>query len=82
MTVHLVQEVMNSLEVEAEAQSVSTLSGFPVADKRRSWESFKIFNQDLPVTELSLLSTYPDLINLIISVEDTGVGIPDRKSVV
>nr|XP_019707528.1 probable histidine kinase 3 isoform X2 [Elaeis guineensis] len=76
VTVHLVQEVMNSLEVEAEAQSVSTLSGFPVADKRRSWESFKIFNQDLPVTELSLLSTYPDLINLIISVEDTGVGIP------
>ncbi|XP_038973757.1 probable histidine kinase 3 [Phoenix dactylifera] len=76
VTVHLVEEVMNSLEVESEAQSVSTLSGFPVAEKRHSWESFKIFNQDLPVTELSLLSTYPDLINLIISVEDTGVGIP------
>ncbi|KAG1330941.1 Histidine kinase 3 [Cocos nucifera] len=76
VTVHLVEEVMNSFEVETEAPSVSTLSGFPVADKRHSWESFKIFNQDLPVTELSLLSTYPDLINLIISVEDTGVGIP------
>ncbi|XP_010927761.2 probable histidine kinase 3 [Elaeis guineensis] len=78
VTVHLVEEMMNSLEVETEAQPVNTLSGFPVVDRRRSWESFKIFNQDLSMTELSFLSTSSDPINLIISVEDTGVGIPQE----
>uniref|UniRef100_A0A1D1YAW4 histidine kinase n=1 Tax=Anthurium amnicola TaxID=1678845 RepID=A0A1D1YAW4_9ARAE len=75
VTVHLAEEVINSLEVEREFPSTNTLSGFPVADKKRSWESFNIFN---PVGTIfqqsSTTSSYS--INLIISVEDTGVGIP------
>ncbi|KAJ6825759.1 putative histidine kinase 3 [Iris pallida] len=77
VTVHLVEELMmSSLEIESEVKSTYTLSGFPVVDRRRSWENFKIFNQDLPGFQQSFLSHSSDLINLIISVEDTGVGIP------
>ncbi|XP_077250375.1 histidine kinase 3 isoform X2 [Tasmannia lanceolata] len=76
VTVHLVEEVMKSIEVEKKVSSTNTLSGFPVADKRRSWENFKAFNQEGPLFQQSFSSTSSDLINLIISVEDTGVGIP------
>ncbi|WOK94483.1 putative histidine kinase 3 [Canna indica] len=76
LTVHLNDEVMSSLDVETEAHSTNTLSGFPVADKRHSWESFRIFKEEHPASDPSLLSTSSDLINLVISVEDTGVGIP------
>ncbi|XP_072991190.1 probable histidine kinase 3 [Typha latifolia] len=69
LTVHLVEEVMNSLEVETQAQSTNTLSGFPVVDRRHSWERFKIFNQ-----ESATISS--DQVNLIVTIEDTGVGIP------
>lgn len=67
---------MSSLDAETEVYSTNTLSGFPVADRRRSWESFKIFKKEPPASDSSLLSTSSDQINLIISVEDTGVGIP------
>lgn len=77
LTVHLVEEVMtNTLEVESGAKPIYSLSGFPVTDKRRSWENFKMFNQDASAFQQSFLSPSSDLINLIISVEDTGVGIP------
>ena len=49
------------------------MSGFPVAERRRSWEGFKAFNQEGPLGPFSPSS---DLINLIVSVEDTGEGIP------
>ncbi|KAE9601128.1 putative histidine kinase [Lupinus albus] len=51
----------------------NTLSGFPVADSRRSWEGFKAFSQEGPLGSFS--SSSNDLISLIISVEDTGEGI-------
>ncbi|KAG6526329.1 probable histidine kinase 3 [Zingiber officinale] len=76
LTVHLTEEVMNSLNIETEYHSANSLSAFPVADRRRSWENFKIFKKELPASDPSLVSTTSDLINLIISVEDTGVGIP------
>ncbi|RRT53534.1 hypothetical protein B296_00049802 [Ensete ventricosum] len=75
LTVHLIEE-MSSPDVVTEAHSTNTLSGFPVADKRCSCESFKILNQGLSASDPSLLPTFSDLINLIISVEDTGLGIP------
>ncbi|RWW43183.1 hypothetical protein BHE74_00051187 [Ensete ventricosum] len=75
LTVHLIEE-MSSPDVVTEAHSTNTLSGFPVADKRCSCESFKILNQGLSASDPSLLPTSSDLINLIISVEDTGLGIP------
>jgi histidine kinase 2/3/4 (cytokinin receptor) len=72
VTVHLVEEVIGSTEVET--SSKNTLSGFPVADRHCSWEEFKAFSQEGPTCLLS--SSSSDLINLIVSVEDTGVGIP------
>ncbi|RWW30564.1 hypothetical protein BHE74_00030404, partial [Ensete ventricosum] len=76
LTVHLIKEVMTSLDMETAAHSANTLSGFPVADRRRSWERFEICKLELPGSDPYLSSTTSDLINLIISVEDTGVGIP------
>ncbi|KAI0510542.1 hypothetical protein KFK09_011146 [Dendrobium nobile] len=77
LTVHLVEEVMAcSLEEEKKGHSLYSLSGYPVIDRRQSWANFKIFNQDLPGFQQILSSSSSDLINLIISVEDTGVGIP------
>ncbi|PKA47453.1 Histidine kinase 3 [Apostasia shenzhenica] len=74
LTVHLVDEVIaGSLEVEDGSHSLYSLSGYPVVDKRQSWANFAIFKQDIPVFQQC---SSPDLINLIISVEDTGVGIP------
>ncbi|XP_068665225.1 histidine kinase 3 [Aristolochia californica] len=75
VTVHLIEEVMNPVEVETEVSSTDTLSGFPVADRRRSWEKFKAFNQEGPLFHQSF-SSPSDLVNLIVSVEDTGSGIP------
>nr|ABJ74170.1 histidine kinase 1 [Lupinus albus] len=74
VTVHLVEEVVYSTKVDKESTSENTLSGFPVADSRRSWEGFKAFSQEGPLGSFS--SSSGDLINLIVSVEDTGEGIP------
>ncbi|CAI9779394.1 unnamed protein product [Fraxinus pennsylvanica] len=74
VTVHLVEEVVESMEVETESPSSGTLSGLPVGNRRQSWEGFRIFSQEGSAT--SLLSSSSDLINLIVSVEDTGQGIP------
>ncbi|KAG6651342.1 hypothetical protein CIPAW_06G103900 [Carya illinoinensis] len=74
VTVHLVEEVIGSIGFEMESPSKNTLSGFPVADRRCSWEGFKTLSGEGSTCPLSLSSS--DLINLIVSVEDTGVGIP------
>lgn len=65
---------MESIEVETESSSKDTLSGLPVPDRSQSWSKFRNFSQEghsSPFTSFSL-----DCINLIVSVEDTGVGIP------
>ncbi|MED6157640.1 Hexokinase-3 [Stylosanthes scabra] len=77
VTIHVVEEVVHSIEIDKElgledSNNVS-VSGFPVADSRRSWEGFKAFSQ---VGPLGSFSSDADLINLIVSVEDTGEGIP------
>ncbi|KAJ6414707.1 hypothetical protein OIU84_003670 [Salix udensis] len=74
LTVHLVEEVMDSMDVETESSSRNTLSGLPVADGSRSWVGFKIFNPEGSSHTPSPSSS--DLVNLIVSVEDTGEGIP------
>ncbi|KAB1201274.1 Histidine kinase 3 [Morella rubra] len=76
VTVHLVEEVIGSIEVEAESSSKNTLSGFPVADRCCSWEGFKTLSQEGSPCPLSL--SFSDPINVIVSVEDTGVGIPNE----
>ncbi|KAI3730815.1 hypothetical protein L1987_61993 [Smallanthus sonchifolius] len=67
VTVHLLEEVMESIDVETEPSSKDTLSGLPVADRNRSWERFR------PACKIAGPSEF---ITLIVSVEDTGVGIP------
>lgn len=73
MTVHLVNELIGLIDVETESSSKNTLSGFPVADRRRSWGGFRCFSQEGSASHIASSS---DLINVIVSVEDTGVGIP------
>ncbi|KAA3463258.1 histidine kinase 3-like isoform X2 [Gossypium australe] len=70
VTVHLVEEVIDSIEVETESSSNNTLSGFPVADRRQSWKGFRTFSQE------GSIHPFSDSINIIVSVEDTGEGIP------
>lgn len=74
VTVHLVEEVMDMTEVEKELSWQNTLSGFPVADRSKSWAGFKTLNQEGSTCPVS--SSSSEAINLIVSVEDTGVGIP------
>ncbi|XP_027340143.1 histidine kinase 3 isoform X2 [Abrus precatorius] len=74
VTIHLVEEVVHSIEVDRESNSENTLSGSPAADNRRSWEGFKAFSQEGPLGSFS--SSSNDLVSLIVSVEDTGEGIP------
>ncbi|XP_061336918.1 histidine kinase 3-like [Gastrolobium bilobum] len=81
VNVHLVEEVVHSIEVDKESNSENTLSGSPVANNRRSWEGFEAFSQEGPLGSFS--SSSNDLINLIVSVEDTGEGIPlDAQSLI
>ncbi|KAB2053016.1 hypothetical protein ES319_A12G159100v1 [Gossypium barbadense] len=70
VTVHLVEEVIDSIEVETESSSNNTLSGFPVADRLQSWKGFRTFSQE------GSIHPFSDSINIIVSVEDTGEGIP------
>lgn len=71
VTVHLVEEV---LEMEVESNLKSSLSGLPVVDRRQSWAGFRILNQELDTS--SAIPTPADQINILVSVEDTGQGIP------
>ncbi|KAK9021640.1 hypothetical protein V6N11_011619 [Hibiscus sabdariffa] len=70
VTVHLVEEVIDMIEVETESSPKNTLSGFPVADRRQSWKGFRSFSQE------GSIHPFSDSIRLIVSVEDTGEGIP------
>ncbi|KAF0925524.1 hypothetical protein E2562_016711 [Oryza meyeriana var. granulata] len=74
LTVHVVEEIMSCLEVDTGTQNTNTLSGYPVANRRRSWENIQLFNRELHSSEMSF--AHSDSISLVISVEDTGVGIP------
>ncbi|KAJ1286877.1 hypothetical protein BS78_03G385700 [Paspalum vaginatum] len=75
LTVHVVEEVMQ-MQVETVTQYANTLSGYPVANRKRSWEHFRLFSRELNSSEMTSAPVASDSISLIISVEDTGVGIP------
>ncbi|XP_058081823.1 histidine kinase 3 isoform X2 [Magnolia sinica] len=82
VSVHLANEVAGLCELGDEVlkqppellkngikPSYNTLSGLRVVDRQKSWESFKML-ESVNSTEVT------DLINLLVTVEDTGVGIP------
>lgn len=69
-------------KVESTANGAfNTLSGFQAADERNSWEYFKLLlsDKELPSNELEgekCNQMDADQVTLMISIEDTGVGIP------
>ncbi|KAG1342159.1 putative histidine kinase 5 [Cocos nucifera] len=76
VSVHLVEEVKSSCDVSNQVKrdyedgtdmSYNTLSGFCMVERWKSWENIRMFK--IP-TEAS------DSVNLLVTVEDTGVGIP------
>lgn len=71
VTVHLAEEIA---EMEAEGEPASSLSGLSVVDRRKSWARFKNINQEASAP-FSLMSS-ADQVKIIVSVEDTGQGIP------
>ncbi|XP_078170109.1 putative histidine kinase 3 [Carex rostrata] len=80
LTVHLIDEVASLLEVETETDPHSstnnTLSGHAVAARSQSWKNFSIFQNGSNPFDGPYISSCSNQITLIISVEDTGVGIP------
>ncbi|KAK8958229.1 Histidine kinase 4 [Platanthera guangdongensis] len=58
-------------------KKINTLSGFEAADDRNSWENFKMLLSN-DASQVNGFSSENDLKNvtLIVSVEDTGIGIP------
>ncbi|OWM76216.1 hypothetical protein CDL15_Pgr009862 [Punica granatum] len=74
VTVYLVEEVRDSSDVETISSPRNTLSGFPVPERRLSWSKFRGFSQEGP--PCPSLSSFSHPVNLIVSVEDTGEGIP------
>ncbi|RWR96002.1 Signal transduction response regulator [Cinnamomum micranthum f. kanehirae] len=79
VSVHLAEEVCGLCNVNkevlkqplefAKSKSFDTLSGFCVVDRWKSWESFKMLDGINS-------SDVTNRINLLVTVEDTGVGIP------
>ncbi|KAJ6961064.1 LOW QUALITY PROTEIN: histidine kinase 3 isoform X4 [Populus alba x Populus x berolinensis] len=72
LTVHPVEEVMDSIDVETESSSLNTLSGLPIDAGVVQDLRFSVVRAQV----ITLPPSSSDLINLIVSVEDTGVGIP------
>ncbi|XP_020104932.1 probable histidine kinase 4 [Ananas comosus] len=54
----------------------NTLSGFEAADTRNSWENFKHLLLENGFSEKPFESNDPSKVTLVVSVEDTGIGIP------
>ncbi|KAF3785577.1 Histidine kinase 4 [Nymphaea thermarum] len=59
----------------------NTLSGFEAADDSNSWDKFKLlFSDSVPlsdkVAECVAATSLSDKVALMVSVEDTGIGIP------
>jgi histidine kinase 2/3/4 (cytokinin receptor) len=55
----------------------NTLSGYETADDRNSWETFQLLlEQEHSYSVAGLDNDGNDVVNLVVSVEDTGVGIP------
>ncbi|XAR68181.1 Histidine kinase [Bertholletia excelsa] len=87
VSVHLVDEARHPLDVrdgvlrqslnlvkDLSKNSYNTLSGFPVVERWKSWKNFRDFNGTDLVDEA-------EKIKLLVTVEDTGVGIqPEAQS--
>ncbi|CAL0315939.1 unnamed protein product [Lupinus luteus] len=81
VSVHLANEVKNplgimdavlreglNLDQDMSDRTYNTLSGFPIDERWKSWENFKKLG--------SSNTDEPEMIQLLVTVEDTGIGIP------
>lgn len=79
VSIHLANEVKNPLHImdavlreclnlnqDMSERTCNTLSGFPVGNRWKSWEKFQKLN----------LAHESETIQLLVTVEDTGIGIP------
>lgn len=69
----VLQQSLNSVQHKSD-KIYNTLSGFPVVDRWKSWENFKMLDDANSMED-------PDMIKLLVTVEDTGVGIPREAQV-
>ncbi|KAK4795113.1 hypothetical protein SAY86_013107 [Trapa natans] len=85
VSVHLAEEVQSHSGVRDKVlchslrsvkgisqRSCDTLSGYPVADRSKSWEKFKSFSG----TSCYCRNDETGPVEVLVTVEDTGVGIP------
>lgn len=84
VSVHLADEVRGTVDFmdivlkqgsyivgDTSNNSCTTFSGLPVVDRWKSWEDFKKFGRTDVVEESKM-------IRILVTVEDTGVGIPQN----
>lgn len=67
--------VSEDMIVASKPSSYNTLSGYEAADGRNSWDSFKhlVSEEELLLSEFDTSSSN---VRLMVSIEDTGIGIP------
>lgn len=63
--------LQDTLELEMSKNIFNTLSGREAADGRNNWESFK-----MSLSDNTSLNDVTENVSLMVTVEDTGVGIP------
>ncbi|GJM86781.1 hypothetical protein PR202_ga02673 [Eleusine coracana subsp. coracana] len=81
---HVLHGTMNGKDGKVDSAAngaFNTLSGFEAADRRNSWQYFKLLLSDKKslLDELDDEKSYhmdSERVNLVISIEDTGIGIP------
>ncbi|CAN8266850.1 unnamed protein product [Cochlearia groenlandica] len=65
--------ISEEMIVASKPSSYNTLSGYEAADGRNSWDSFKhLVSEEELLSELDVSSN----VRLMVSIEDTGIGIP------
>lgn len=66
--------VSEDITAASKPSSYNTLSGYEAADGRNSWDSFKhlVSEEELLLSEFDASSN----VRLMVSIEDTGIGIP------
>lgn len=65
----LLKKILNSVHESKSNVACNSLSGLPVVDRKKSWEKFTGLSGKDSINE-------PEKIKILVTVEDTGVGIP------
>ncbi|WOL12446.1 putative histidine kinase 4 isoform X2 [Canna indica] len=66
----------NKVKVASATDLLNTLSGIEVADSANTWDSIKLLPSDGEMLSCTFGSESASKVTLVVSVEDTGIGIP------